>query len=138
MKHSNLPTFVWQLIQKLVPPQIRGPPGPACLCVFSSACFSAEHVSNGWFGVSASPPGIAGAGVGILTLQPSPQYCYQPGVASGFAGASAVHQGLLGKKITGAAGLLVLKGHPSSRAPFLASMGPPHNIMHDNLHRLRG
>lgn len=42
---------------------------------------------------------MAGSGAGILTLQPSPQYCYQPGVASGFAEASAVHQGLLGKKL---------------------------------------
>lgn len=51
---------------------------------------------------------MAGSRAAILTLQPSPQYFYQPGVAPGFAEASAVHQCLLGRK------LLVFKGHPSS------------------------
>ena len=119
VKHSNLPTFVWQLIQRLVPPQVRGPPGPACFRVFSSACFSAERVSDGWFWVSGSPPGMAGAGTGILTLRPSPRYCYQPGMASGFAGASAVHQGLLRKESPGRQHCWCSRGihppgHPSS------------------------
>lgn len=65
---------------------------------------------------------MAGAGAGILTLRPSPRYCYQPGMASGFAGASAVHQGLLGKKSAGQHHCQYPRGihspgHPSSPPP---------------------
>lgn len=41
---------------------------------------------------------MAGAGAGILTLRHLPGAVIKPSMASGFAGASAVHQGLLGKQ----------------------------------------
>lgn len=62
---------------------------------------------------------MAGSRAAILTLQPSPQYFYQPGEDPGFAKTSAVHQRLLGRK------LLVSKGHPSSWESFLTPMGSP-------------
>lgn len=109
----------------------------ACLRVFSSACSSAaqpEHVIDGWFWVSGSPPGMAGAGAGILTLLPSPRYCYQPGMASGFTETSVIHQGLPGKKLLGQQHCPNLRCVCPPGQPFLhhgtpsPAVGPSHRI----------
>lgn len=66
---------------------------------------------------------MAGAGAGILILLPSPLYCYQPGMASGFT--ECYPLGMAREEITGAAALPAFGVHPSSRADILDATGPP-------------